>query len=401
MTAEMTPYGLLPYDCSVAALADVCVKPAGVQTGPFGSQLHQSDYVSDGTPIVTVEHIGDNRLLTSNVPRVSVADYRRLQRFRLEVGDTVFSRVGAVDRSALVRDEEAGWLFSGRCLRVRPDPQLVDPAYLSWFLAMPEVKEYVRGIAVGATMPSLNTQLLADLPIWLPPIDRQRAIARIVGTLDDKIELNRRANMTLDRLARATFSRAVGRSTSTRLDSLVDLNPRRELTAGSRAPYVDMQALPTSGAEVRKAISKVFSSGSKFTDGDTLLARITPCLENGKTAFVDFLGEQTGWGSTEFIVMRPRPPLPDEYAYLLARSDQFRSHAIASMTGSSGRQRVQVAALAAYPAPVLSEDEASALRESVRPLFHLMRANEDESQTLTQLRNTLLGELIAGRIAVN
>lgn len=200
-----TVYGLFPPNFSESSLADLCAQENGVQTGPFGSQLHQKDYVTAGTPILTVEHLGENRILHQDLPRVTGHDRGRLSKYILRKGDIVFSRVGSVDRRALVREAEEGWLFSGRCLRVRPDSHKIDPAYLSYFFGLPSFQEYIRAIAVGATMPSLNTQLLSDVLIYYPPLPEQHAIAHILSTLDDKIELNRRMNETLEAMARALF----------------------------------------------------------------------------------------------------------------------------------------------------------------------------------------------------
>ena len=198
-------YGKLPSDFTEESLGALCVTNRGIQTGPFGSQLHQRDYVAVGTPIVTVEHLAENRIRHQDIPLVSDQDRDRLSKYILREGDIVFSRVGSVDRRALVRCTEDGWLFSGRCLRVRPDRQKIDPGYLSYFLGTPIFKEHVRSVAVGATMPSLNTQILSSLPIVFPPLPQQRAIAHVLGTLDDKIELNRRMNETLEEMARALF----------------------------------------------------------------------------------------------------------------------------------------------------------------------------------------------------
>lgn len=126
-----TIYGNFTADFSEDRLQDLCDPEAGIQTGPFGSQLHQEDYVPVGTPIITVEHLGENRILHEGVPRVSDADRDRLSRYLLRSGDIVFSRVGSVDRRALVRSAENGWMFSGRCLRVRPNPKKIDSGYLS------------------------------------------------------------------------------------------------------------------------------------------------------------------------------------------------------------------------------------------------------------------------------
>nr|WP_277883458.1 N-6 DNA methylase [Nostoc flagelliforme] len=170
----------------------------------------------------------------------------------------------------------------------------------------------------------------------------------ILGTLDDKIELNQQINHTLEAIARALFKswfidfdpvrakidgrQPAGMDAETAalfpdefedsagkipngwktvpLSEVIEVNPRRSLTQGKLAPYLDMQNMPTQGHRPNGWIYREFSSGTKFIQGDTLLARITPCLENGKTAFIDFLPEgEVGWGSTEYIILRPKPPL--------------------------------------------------------------------------------------------
>jgi len=210
MSSECTvlPYGPIPPGFRCSKLEDLCMSESGIQTGPFGSQLHQEDYVPIGTPIITVEHLGDNRINSNSrdIPMVSDTDLNRLARYTLQEGDIVFSRVGSVDRSALVRREEAGWLFSGRCLRVRPNINLIDPDYLSWFFGLSIFKEYIRQIAVGATMPSLNTKLLSEVPIYYPTLPEQRSIARVIGSLDDKIEINRKINETLEAIISKIFN---------------------------------------------------------------------------------------------------------------------------------------------------------------------------------------------------
>jgi type I restriction enzyme, S subunit len=139
-----TTYGEIPSEWGISLLKDVSIKKGGVQTGPFGSQLHQKDYKQVGTPIITVEHLGENRIIHENLPLVSDEDLDRLNRYTLKEGDIVFSRVGSVDRRAFVKKKEEGWLFSGRCLRVRPDPKIVDPSYLSWFFGHPNFIDYIR-----------------------------------------------------------------------------------------------------------------------------------------------------------------------------------------------------------------------------------------------------------------
>ena len=121
------------------------------------------------------------------------------------------------------------------------------------------------------------------------------------------------------------------------LPESIEINPTRTLRKGEIAPYLAMANMPTKGHAPDIVIERAFGSGMKFVNGDTLVARITPCLENGKTAYVDFLKDgQVGWGSTEYIVLRPKPPLPKQFAYCLARNQRFRNFAIQHMTGTSG-----------------------------------------------------------------
>lgn len=179
---------------------------ASVQTGPFGSQLHNKDYVLVGTPIVTVEHLGERKMTRQNLPCVSNADRERLSKYILQYGDLVFSRVGSVDRCSWVSEDEDGWMFSGRCLRVRPNnPDEIYHKYLYYFFCLESTKDYVRNRAVGATMPSINTRLLSEVPINYPSIEAQRSIGDTLSVLDDRIEANKKMNHHLEQMAQAIF----------------------------------------------------------------------------------------------------------------------------------------------------------------------------------------------------
>jgi type I restriction enzyme S subunit len=141
----------------------------------------------------------------------------------------------------------------------------------------------------------------------------------------------------------------------------------------------------------------------KFADGDTLLARITPCLENGKTAFIDFLGEgEVGWGSTEFIVLRPKAGIPPYFAYLLCREQAFRSFAIQSMTGTAGRQRVQMGLLGNYriSVPPVHSGIGASFARIIDPLIRKTSSNSRENATLRAIRDTLLPRLISGKLRI-
>lgn len=182
-------------------LKDIAVS----QTGPFGSQLHEHDYVDFGTPIVTVEHLGETGFSHQNLPLVSDTDKVRLSKYLLKEGDIVFSRVGSVDRNTYVSKSEDGWLFSGRCIRVRVDKAKADPKFISFYFRQRAFKEMMLNISVGATMPSLNTSLMDNIPLRLPELNTQQKIAKVLSDLDAKIELNNSINAELEAMAKLIY----------------------------------------------------------------------------------------------------------------------------------------------------------------------------------------------------
>ena len=162
---------------------------ASVQTGPFGSQLHNEDYVESGTPIITVEHMDGKYIAHRNLPLVSQNDVDRLRKYDLHTGDIVFSRVGSVDRAVMVSQHEDGWLFSGRCLRVRPyDPNT--GSYFLWWVNQPVIRQLVTASAVGATMPSINTSILNSIRIVFPQKDIVTQFCKMADGLIEIIATN-------------------------------------------------------------------------------------------------------------------------------------------------------------------------------------------------------------------
>jgi type I restriction enzyme S subunit len=228
-----------------------CQRGGGdIQTGPFGSQLHAADYVPLGIPSIMPQNIGDNRIVEDGIARITPEDAQRLSRYLVRAGDIVYSRRGDVERRALVRDHEDGWLCGTGCLRVRLGARGPDPRFATYYLGHPSVREWIVRHAHGATMPNLNTSILAACPLLVPPPSEQRAIAHILGTLDDKIELNRRMNKTLEEMARALFkswfvdfdpvrAKAEGRA---RPDGARSSQPRKPLTAASDLPWPGAEA---------------------------------------------------------------------------------------------------------------------------------------------------------------
>jgi type I restriction enzyme S subunit len=199
------PYGFIASNLRIVALGDICVAKDGIQTGPFGSQLHSADYVEVGTPIIMVEHLGENIIKSESTPFVSDEDIKRLVKYTMKPGDIIFSRVGYVDKRALVKDVHDGWLFSGSLLRIRPDLTIVDATYLSYFFGFPRLKKYMGDVSVGATRPSINTSILKSIPVVLPEIRVQKVIGEILAKIDDKIASNNALSKTLEDIAQTIF----------------------------------------------------------------------------------------------------------------------------------------------------------------------------------------------------
>lgn len=306
--------------------------------------------------------------------------------------------------------------------------------YIYWLLRTPQYRAYCRAHATGTTNLGLPRDDFLSFPV--PDITPNRKeLVSLLQAFDDKIELNHQTNETLEAMARAIFkdwfvdfgptrAKAEGRElylsaelwdlfpdvlddedkpvgwTTRQASDLFEFNPRETIRKGADAPYLDMAALPTTGLVPDAPSRREYKSGSKFRDGDTLFARITPCLENGKTAYVFGLGDGVvGAGSTEFIVIRSKEPVPAPVSYLLARDPEFRRHAERSMTGTSGRQRANAEALMRYELASPSDDAAwRALGDLTEPMIARVIANAHEARTLAQTRDLLLPKLMSGEI---
>lgn len=423
-------------------ISELLAKHGGsIKTGPFGTALKASEYANEGVPLISVREIGHGTFhIDGKTPRVGTATLARLPEYILAEGDIVFARKGGIERCALIRKQQIGWFLGSDGIRLRP-PKSCDARYLSYSLQTAAVKEWLLQNSTGSTMASLNQATIGRLPIELPSLAEQHVVADTLELLDDRITLLRETNATLEAIAQALFkswfvdfdpvrARMEGRAPEgmdeataalfpdgfedsalglvpkgwrvLTLDEALEINPKRTLKKASLAPYLDMASLGTSGHCVDEPIQREMGSGAKFRNGDTLLARITPCLENGKAAFVDFLADgQVGWGSTEFVVLRPKAPLPEYFGYLLCRHPAFREHAIQSMSGTSGRQRIQNDVLGRYLLAVPGPEIASVFAGVVVTIQQSIAANHKTAQTLATLRDTLLPRLISGQLRLN
>lgn len=178
---------------------------SGIQTGPFGSQLHQSDYTEDGTPVVMPKDLIGGKISEQSIARVGAEHVQRLQRHIIRNGDILYSRRGDVGRCAFATERETGWLCGTGCLRVTVNPRVADKKFVFYQLQQSSTIGWVEKHAVGATMLNLNTTILSNIPVFLPPIETQRRIADIVSTYDDLIENNRKQIKLLEEAAQRLY----------------------------------------------------------------------------------------------------------------------------------------------------------------------------------------------------
>ena len=187
-----------------------------------------------------------------------------------------------------------------------------------------------------------------------------------------------------------------------KVSDIADVNPRRTLKKGEEALCVEMADLSTTGAFPTDWRTKAYNGGVKFVNGDTILARFTPCLENGKAGYINFLEQdEVAFGSTEYIVLTSKGELPSEFFYFLARNEDFISYATAHMNGSSGRQRVSGADVGNYEVRMPSEKQVSEFKEIAGKAMRVISASSIESRKLAQSRDALLPKLMSGEIDVS
>lgn len=359
------------------------------------------NYFAVGTPAMRGNSIDYS--LARRIDDITFDEWTK--RLRPRYGDLLLAReapVGPVVRIPIEENVAPGQ----RTVLLRPDTAKVISDYLYYLLIAPEQQERLNQPVGGSTVAHLN---VADVRSFrlpdVPSLIEQRRIAGVLGALDDKIESNLRTISLSESLILAHFSSLFNSghvSAGTALSDLMDVNPRYPLKRESLAIKVSMQDIPSDFPVINTHAVMPVGAGSRFSNGDVLFARISPCLENGKTAIVDFLSSsEVGFGSTEFIVLSPRGEISTTWIYALARDPNFRETCRQAMSGSSGRQRLSADFFTRYTIATPKESDLVAFNEATMPLLTFMGARRDENQRLAPLRDALLPELMSGRMRVD
>ena len=261
-----------------------------------------------------------------------------------------------------------------------------------------------QGYTTASAVPGVNRNHVNLCPVKIPDRATQDAIVEVLDSIVDKIALNNRLNDYLEQLCQSLFDRFDNDENNlfVKVSDIADVNPRRTLKKGEEALCVEMADLSTTGAFPTDWRTKAYNGGVKFVNGDTILARITPCLENGKAGYINFLEQdEVAFGSTEYIVLTSKGELPSEFFYFLARNEDFISYATAHMNGSSGRQRVSGADVGNYEVRMPSEKQVAEFKEIAGKAMRVISASSIESRKLAQSRDALLPKLMSGEIDVS
>ena len=306
--------------------------------------------------------------------------------------------------AALVPNDNNIYLHNQRVGLVQILNNDLDKMYLYWKMRTREYQEFIANSASGTSVMHTSPKKICEYEFLLPTKLEQKAIASVLSSLDEKIDLLHHQNKTLELMAETMFRQWFildETGASVNLEQIIDFNPKRTLTKSQDATYLDMAGLSTVIFRANGYYRRPFSSGTKFTKRDTLLARITPCLENGKAAYIDFLDDnETGWGSTEFIVMRPKKEIHPFISYIMCRNPDFKEYAESCMEGSTGRQRVNLDHLKKFNVNLPTEASLRIINELLDSFESKLINNSKQIDSLEKLRDTLLPKLMSGEVRV-
>ena len=419
-------------------------KKNAIAMGPFGSRIKVENFVAEGVPVIKGGNLNAAFLDETDFDFLTKEKAEELKSSKAIAGDIVITHRGTIGQVGLIRanSKYREYIVSQSQLKFTPSETKLDSTFAYYFLKSPlgQHRLLMNSSQVGVPAIAKATTSIKEILFPVPPLSDQKAIAHILGTMDEKIELNQKMNQTLEDIAKAIFkswfvdfepvrAKAEGRSTGLSpeisdlfpdelmdseigeiprgwnvqpLSDQISINPKYSLKKDTDAYFVEMKCLSESTASVNEGYLRGFTSGSKFRRFDTLFARITPCLENGKTGLLlNASVSEVCWGSTEFIVLSPKDDQSPLFPYCWARDENLRAAAVSSMTGSSGRQRVPNDFFDRYLVANPGSSVHKTFAKIADPIIKRIQVCEEEITTLSELRDTLLPKLISGEIRIS
>ena len=376
-----------------------------IQTGPFGSQLHQKDYVPLGTPCIMPTNIG-NRLNidTTNIAHVKGEDVTRLQRHCVKEGDIIYSRRGDIEKCAYILPVNEGWLCGTGCLRIRVKDNDVNSRFLAYQLSTCECKKWIVGNAVGSTMLNLNTSILKELPLRLPSKNKQDRLVNILKSLDDKIEVNRRIN---DNFYFAFFEvMLIWALTTLRNDNLEKQAQKifdsmfPSITSGEDEIGSIITPKRGKGLLSKDAVDgdvPVIAGGLEpatfHNEANTKAPIVTISASGANAGFVN-LWQIPVWSSdSSFIDSTMTEDVYFWYVMLKKRQKEIFD----AQTGSA-QPHIYPKHIAEMPLGKFEQTDVEKFTEIVTPMFEIRGRNLKESERLASIRDTLLPKLMSGEL---
>lgn len=377
---------------------------------------------NSGYYFISCKDIFDGQINYKKARQITKADFEEThKRTMLEVDDILLTNSGTIGRMAFVTDREATTktTFQKSVAIIKPDKQKVLPRYL-YYQLQNCVPQFINS-SNGSAQKNLLLSTMRTFQIEIEEnCEKQEKIANTLFAYDDLIENNQRQIKLLEEAAQRLYKewfvdlRFPGHENTKivdgvpegwnwcKLEDAIQFDPKVTLTKERMKQFIPMSALSTSSMVLDESqfTETTSNSGSKFQNGDTLLARITPCLENGKTAYVSGLKSSEGAvGSTEYIVMRAKT-INAYMVYLLARTDDFRQSAINSMSGSYGRQRVKSDKLKMLDYLHPTSELVEKFENVEEPIFEKIYRLSKQMQQAKQARDLLLPKLMSGEVEV-
>ena len=378
-----------------------------IAMGPFGSNIKVSCFVDSGVHVLNGSNLEGFSLSEKTFRYVTRKKADSLNKANAHRGDIVITHRGTLGQIVFIPQDSKydRYVISQSQFRVRCNDKVL-PEYLVYYFHTPIGQHKLLSNASQVGVPALArpSSTFQQIEVVLPELSIQKCVVEIISTIQKKIVNNQELNDNLQQQAFSVFDNLIANAENNdyTVSAYAFLNPKRTLAKNQVARSIDMSQLSTSGAFPSGWEMKPFNGGMRFTNGDTLLARITPCLENGKTAFIDFLDDgEVAFGSTEYIVLAPKNDTPPEMLYCLARYPAFVDYAVKNMNGSSGRQRVSAETVGQYRLPLFDKHSLVLFKEVVSPMFLKMRYNSLENMRLAELRDALLPKLMSGEIDVS
>ena len=364
-------------------------KISEIITGPFGSQLHLSDYVEQGIPVVMPQDIDNRKVNYASINYVSNEDAIRLERYKTIINDILYARRGDVEKHAFIKEKDNGVLCGTGCLRVRITTSEVEPEFISFFLNREETRKWLVTHAVGTNMPNLNTDILSDVPIAYPLLEEQRKIVQVLNSLDEKIALNSAVNDNLEQQIKTifTFQFLQNANTEWKQQSLAELSEMYQ------PKTISGKDLIAAGNYFVYGANGIIGKYNQYNHSESEIA--VAC--RGASCGSIQMTLPFSWITGNAMVVKPHSNFPYReylYYYLLAKNPNY-------LSSGSAQPQLTRENLTLYSLKVPSTTELNAFESYAEKVRKIIIKNHQENSELSTLRDWVLPMLMNGQATIS